>query len=220
MKKYIVGTLLVAASVTSVDASASIVGLTNTGSEVTASGTDANYSLNGSSSGYVQVGNSGYIGGAWLADSSTSHWITPAASNSTSFDPYSNGTYTWSLSFDLTGYDASTASLTGQFAADNSVTAYLNGYAIGSGSSFSSWSSFGTSDYFVSGINTLNFVVTNIAQNGGNPTGLRVEFLTSSVAAVPEASEWAMMLLGLSGLGVLARSKKKQHAKQFVVSAA
>lgn len=221
MKKLIVGSLLVAASVTSVEANASIVGLANTGAGVTTNGAiETNYSLNGSSSGYVQVGNTGYIGGAWLADSDTSHWITPGASNTDSFDSYTNGTYTWSLSFDLTGYDASTASFTGRFAADNSVTAYLNGHAIGSSSSFSDWTSFGTSNYFVSGSNTLNFVVTNYAQYYSNPTGLRVEFLNSSVAAVPEPSEWAMMLLGLSGLCVLAYSKKKQQSEYFAVSVA
>jgi hypothetical protein len=46
-----------------------------------------------------------------------------------------------------------------------------------------------------SGLNTLDFNVVNYAQNGGNPTGFYVE-------GVPEASTWAMMLIGFAGLGL------------------
>lgn len=42
----------------------------------------------------------------------------------------------------------------------------------------------------------------------GNPTGLRVEFLSSNVAAVPEADTYAMMLAGLGLMGAIARRKK------------
>ena len=51
--------------------------------------------------------------------------------------------------------------------------------------------------------------MTNWAQNSGNPTGLRVEFDASSVAAaVPEPETYAMLLAGLGMLGLVARRRK------------
>lgn len=110
---------------------------------------------------------------------------------------------------DLTGFDASTASFSGRFAADNSAVALLNGTAIGTSSGFSSFSSFAATTGFNAGLNTLSFVVTNLKQNGGNPTGLRAEFLASSVTAVPEPETYAMLLAGLGLMGAVARRRKQ-----------
>lgn len=189
---------------------ASITGLVNTGSF--ASGAqDTNYSLNGSGFGYVTKDNIWPLG-AWIANTATSKWITPSANQAASFDPYSNGTYTWSLSFDLTGFDASTASFSGKFAADNSAVVKLNGNQVGSANSHSSYAHFGAVTGFTSGLNTLDFVVTNVAQNGGNPTGLRVEFIASNVTPVPEPETYAMLLAGLGLMGVISRRRTKRNA--------
>ena len=122
----------------------------------------------------------------------------------------SSGTYTWNLSFNLTGFDATTASFTGRFAADNSAVVKLNGITIGTSSGFSSFSSFAAHSGFNAGVNVLSFVVTNVCrQSSGNPTGLRAEFLTSSVTAVPEPETYALLLAGLGLIGAAARRRKQ-----------
>jgi hypothetical protein len=209
MKKIVIAAVLAASSFLSAHA-ASITGLVNTGTF--ASGAqDTHYSLNGTGYGYVSNDTDWPIN-PWIANTSTSKWITPTASQGESLDPTTNGTYSWTLSFDLTGYNASTASFTGQFAADNGATVKLNGSVIGTSDSFTSYSSFAALSGFKAGVNTLEFVVTNYAQGSGNPTGLRVEFLQSNVAAVPEPETYAMLLAGLGLMGGIARRRARKAA--------
>jgi len=192
---------------------ATIVGLCNTGTTTatsgcaaTATGPDANWKLNGS---LVPFANNG-INGAWIANSATSRWITSSSNPNESLDPSSNGIYNYSLAFDLTGFQPGTASFLGRFAVDNSVSSILlNGVSLGaSGGTFGTWNAFGANSGFTSGINTLTFNTFNLAQNSGNPAGLRVEFLSSAIAAVPEPTTWAMMILGFGLIGGAMRSRK------------
>src|SRR5207249_2044082 len=85
--------------------------------------------------------------------------------------------------FDLTGFTPTTAVLTGQFAADNSVTIKLNGNTVGpTAPAFDTWTSFTINTGFVSGINTLDFIVNNVS----GPTGLRVDISgTASPSGAP-----------------------------------
>jgi hypothetical protein len=215
MKRTLITAALALAAITSAHA-ASIGGLKNTG--LGASGTtDTNYTLSAASSDTTIVSTTPVITydnqwpiGPWLSsDTSVSKWITPTSSQGQTFDASSSGTYTYSLSFDLTGYNAATASFAGRLAADNSVTVKLNNSIISTATGFTDWTAFSASNGFVAGTNTLQFVVSNWAQNGGNPTGLRVEFGTSSVAAaVPEPETYAMLLGGLALMGLIARRRK------------
>ncbi|MGP1716172.1 MAG: PEP-CTERM sorting domain-containing protein [Methylophilus sp.] len=201
--------LVMAIGLASVNAYAvDIVGLKNTGAGLSAGAQDLKYTVSPGSYGYVTANGSFPLAGNWLANDTTSSWLTPTANQGDSFDPISDGTYTWTTTFDLTGYSAATASFDGRFAADNSVVAYLNGFEIGTANSFTAWSTFSaTAGSFVSGLNTLTFVLTNTALSSGNPTGLRVEFTSSNVAAVPEADTSALMLAGLGLMGFVARRK-------------
>jgi hypothetical protein len=108
----------------------------------------------------------------WLTDDSNSKWIGPQASQSSGNAP---GDYTYETRFDLTGFNYSTAILVGQFAADDSVAIKLNGTTVVANTpGFSLLTPFTINSGFISGMNTLDFVVTN----GGastNPTGLRVD---------------------------------------------
>ncbi|WP_332852218.1 PEP-CTERM sorting domain-containing protein [Duganella sp. S19_KUP01_CR8] len=212
MKRTIIAAAVAFAAISSAHA-ASINGLFNTGTGANGSG-DTHYTLNAASSDTV-IGNTVPVItldnvwpiSPWLANDGVSKWITPTASQGQSFDAYSAGTYTYTLSFDLTGYNAGTAGFTGRFAADNDAVVKLNNQVIASGSGFTDWTAFAAGSGFQSGVNTMQFVVGNWAQNGGNPTGLRVEFLSSNVAAVPEPSSYAMLLTGVLLLGVVARRR-------------
>lgn len=206
--------IVVALGISSLNAHAlDIAGLYSTGAGLTAGDQDMNYALSSStdtvgSYGYVASNNSFPIG-SWLSNTSTSAWLTPSANQAQSYDPSSNGTFTWTTTFDLTGYNATTASFSAQFAADNNAQAFLNGHLIGTANGFSSWSALSaTSNDFVSGVNTLQFVVTNLAQNGGNPTGLQVNILASNVSAVPEPGEYGLIFTGLGLISLIVRRKK------------
>lgn len=189
-----------------------ISGLFNTGAGFSTNAQDTHYALTvqqgntvAGAYGYV-ADNAGYPDGSpWIGNSSTaSKWLTPFADEAASFDPTVNGVYRWRLSFNLTGFDLATASFSGRWAADNNGRVLLNGVQIGTANSFSSWSSFTASTGFVSGINTLDFVVTNLFQSTGNPTGVRVEFVNSAANAVPEPESLALL-----GIGLLALARRR-----------
>lgn len=189
-----------------------IGGLYNTGLGQSGSA-DTHYSLSSevSSTAYISTEAAWPVNdGTWLHNSDTSKWITPLLNQGQSLDPSVDGTYTYTLSFDLTGYNASTASFTGRFAADNAVSIKLNGAEIASAVGFGSWSNFSASNGFVAGANTLEFVVTNYHLGSGNPTGLRVEFASSNVSAVPEPATYGMLLGGLALVGAVARRRKQK----------
>jgi hypothetical protein len=203
-------------------ATVAIPGLVNSGqtaggSVSTGTVVDANWVLAGGT-----AWNSTSINSRWLANNATSRWLTPASNGNESFDPAADGVYTYSLSFDLTGFAADTAAFTGRFAVDNQVTQILlNGTPISQAGpgSFNSWSGFSADSGFLGGFNTLAFTVRNFRQNGGNPTGLRVEFLSSTIEplgngnAVPEPASWAMLIAGFGLVGAAAR--RRHPALQF-----
>jgi hypothetical protein len=213
MKKLILAAALALGAFGAAQA-ASISGLANTGSGTSGS-EDSNYSISVVEGSTTLSNSNAYVSqddvwpiGTWLANSTDSKWITPGADQGQTYDQWSSGVYDYQLTFDLTGYDATTASFTARLAADNAVTVILNGVEIATSTSLSSWAEFAASSGFVSGVNTLDFLVTNWQQDNYNPTGLRVEFTSSSVSAVPEADTCAMMLAGLGLVGFIARRRK------------
>jgi len=149
--------------------------------------------------------------GAWILNSASpvSRWIAP-----TSVPPPSTSDtfYDLTLSFIIgPEFDPATASFSGRWATDNAGDVFLNGgSSLGASGGFAGWSTFSASSGFVSGLNTLDFRVTNFAFGGPNPTGLRVEFLSSSVNAIPEPETYALLLAGLGLLGFAARRRKQK----------
>ena len=107
----------------------------------------------------------------WLANGPTSKWIAPRQDPGTA-NYNSPGNYTYRMTFNLTGYDPATARLTGQWASDDSGTLKLNGTTVATQTGYAAWTAFTITTGFIAGVNTLDFVVNNAAQN---PTGLRVE---------------------------------------------
>jgi hypothetical protein len=216
-KNFVVASGLALASVGASAAAdlAWIEGLYNTGEVFFAGEQDTNYAftvINGTATGTGGYGivseGVGFPFNAWSANSAASSWLTPSANAGQSYDPSSDGLYKWSISFDLSGKNLSSASFSGRWWADNQGYVQLNGVTISTGVNLSSPTSFAASSGFVAGMNTLDFFVTNFAQGSGNPTGVRVEFLDSyAVAAVPEPESWALILAGLAVVGAIARRR-------------
>ena len=140
--------------------------------------------------------------------------------------------YTYTLSFDLTGFDAATAALSGFFAVDNEASVFLNGHLLTSfladhDSSANSYAAFqalhafsASSGDFVAGLNTLSFYVTDydapsallVSGLGGTASHLTPPN-NQSDAAVPEVGTWAMMLAGFGLTGAAMRRRRVTFAR-------
>lgn len=204
---------------------APIIGLCNTGQNQqcnglkNGSGAELNWGIINGPNPNVFTPNQ--VPGSWIGVNGTSRWITPSNNGNQSYDPSVDGLYKYVFNFTIgAGFSPATASLLGRFAADNLVDSItLNGNTItGSGGNFSSWTNFSANSGFLSGNNTLIFNVRNLAQASGNPTGLRVEFLESSIGAVPEPTTWAMMILGFGVIGGAMRRRRRQLSTRTVVA--
>jgi hypothetical protein len=152
-----------------------------------------------------------------------SQWDTPTDPLSQNIDCCANGTYGYTTTFTVAGATPTGVGyLDGQFASDNEVASIvLNGVTIYTGptdgsSQFTGWTNFSDLGNFISGTNTLVFNVVNYAQNGGNPSGLDVQFTAASAA--PEPATWAMMLLGFAGLGFSGYRRARKSRVDFSVA--
>lgn len=126
----------------------------------------------------------------WVDNSAVSQWIAPAMPQGypSGGTPHPAGTYKYRLSFDLTGFDLATVHISGACAMDNYGRIALNGVLIEpSIGGYAPLTDFTITSGFVAGINTLDFVVTNVAGGGSNPTGVRVEGLAGTGTAVVSA---------------------------------
>ena len=131
----------------------------------------------------------------WIGNTASSAWINGSGSTANS----APGTYTYSLTFSLAGFDPSTAVIAGEWTSDNRSAIYLNGVDTGMTNDppweFTRFKNFTLNTGFLAGQNTLSFVVTQDPQTGGNPTGLQVNIL-SAEAVVPEPSSWVLGSIG------------------------
>ena len=163
----------------------------------------------------VRTSAGGFPIGPWVSDDPNSAWIVPNFdTDSGGLLNHLDGEYRWEFDFDLTGLDESTASITGDWATDDSGILLLNGSSTGNtASGFSTLTSFAINSGFQSGWNTLAFIVTNGVQATGNPTGLRVQNIAGTANAVPEPATITLLGIGLVGLvGGTARRKLKKKA--------
>jgi hypothetical protein len=140
--------------------------------------------------------------GNWFGNDAGSAWI----GWSDNAFPGNYGTHTFRITFDLTGYDPATTTLSGGWCADNSGFIKLNGYSTGvsQGDDFGvapSLNSFTLSSGFTSGLNTLDFV----CDFPDGYDGLRVGNLVLSASSVPEPTSFSLLLLGVSALVIRQR---------------
>lgn len=141
----------------------------------------------------------------WLGATAGSAWIN----NTGTLTNAPVGNYVYTLTFSLNGLVPSTASISGEWVSDNVSQILLNGTATGythtSPYEFSDLNAFTLTSGFVTGQNTLSFLVNNQNGGGGNPTGLQVQ-IVSATAAVPEPTSFSM--LGLLGSLLLVWRKR------------
>jgi hypothetical protein len=149
----------------------------------------------------------------WFANDATSSWI-----GSTSVAP---GNYTYSTTFDLAGLNASTASILGNWAGDDSgVSILLNDSATGITANAGSVNLAGFTAFnidstanFVSGLNTLSFTINNADGPGNNPAGLRVAMTGTADAtstSVPEPSDLVGTAFAFGSVVLLKRKMTKK----------
>ncbi len=147
----------------------------------------------------------------WLGDDAASAWIGP---NSDSSLDGPVGSYDYRTTFSLSGFVPSSASISGFWSTDNEgVDILLNGVATGqsipSAASYTSFTPFDLTSGFVSGTNTLDFIVNN----DGGPTGLRVEVTgTATPLPIPEPASIALVGTALLGIGALRRGRLQTHS--------
>lgn len=221
--KKLLGTLaLCAAAVMAPSANAAMITtLYNTGVDSSgaplANGTnpDPHYSLtvvpSGSTVTRVIDPSGGFPIGPYFVGNNLSRWIVPnnnPTSGNSAGDNAPVGDYTFRTTFDLTGFDFTTAAITGGWATDNAgIEIRLNGVSKGFGhlANFTSgFSAFSLTSGFQAGINTIDFVVNNASGATGNPVALRVE-MTGTANQVPEPEGLALVGMALLAAGVARR---------------
>lgn len=154
----------------------------------------------------------------FYVQSPDSVWVWRNASGQAGLDPF-----TFRLTFDLTGFDPTTAVITGSWGVDNTGEILLNGQSgasIGTGelslpdvtgNNFYYFHDFTLNSGFVAGINTLDFVV----DDAGSVGGLSVTNLVGAAAstAAPEPTSLVMLGVGAIGLmGYIRRCRKASRA--------
>ncbi|ARE40030.1 hypothetical protein RGUI_1889 [Rhodovulum sp. P5] len=129
---------------------------------------------------------------------------------------WSGASVYYEFEFDMTGYDLSTASLSGLWGVDNYAWVYLNGTEIGAlpsllTSNFTSLHDYGTSDasLFNAGANILRFVATD---DGGH-MGFRAAVVVTADPVSGDVPLPAGGVLLLAGLGVLAAYGAERRAR-------
>ena len=166
-------------------------GVDSTGVALPAGAVDAHFTLIASAdlsypgpSAFVATG---LASGNWIANTATSQWIAPAVDENWPAlgTALAAGDYVYRLAFDLAGIDPATVSVSGFYGVDNGGVIKLNGVPMGSGiSSYNPLVAFTLGSGFVAGVNHLDFVVTNWAASGSNPTGLRVQGMHGTGTAI------------------------------------
>ncbi|SNR26599.1 hypothetical protein [Puniceibacterium sediminis] len=132
-------------------------------------------------------------------------------------DPFSVNTARYSFQFDLTGYDVTTASLSGMWGVDNYGAIYLNGSEIATlskynTSNFTTMTAYGTSmsSLFQGGVNTLTFALRDETRvnDGGRAAFRATASVIADVAPVPLSTSALFLLIGVAAAVVLRRRQR------------
>jgi hypothetical protein len=166
-------------------------GLSLSGTTLSGGAADPHYTVVETGSPAVVLSD---LWGNWFANDSSSAWI----GWSDNPFPGNYGIHTFRITFDLTGYNPATTTLSGGWCADNSGLIKLNGNSTGvsQGDDFGiapGLIPFTLSSGFTSGLNTLDFV----CDFPDGYDGLRVGNLALDFNAVPEPASLSLLVLGV-----------------------
>ncbi len=181
-------------------------GVDDSGNVLTVGSLDTHYTLSGPSATQATVITRN---GSWAVEPAGSAWIGQPGGNGNIPVP---GLYSYTLMFDLSGLDHTTASISGNWAADNNVSLFLNGVDTGNYAPgfFNTNSVFNVNSGFLAGINAFEFRVINGA-TAPNPSGLIVANLTGTADAfstVPEPATMILFGIGLTGVFLIRKRKE------------
>ena len=168
---------------------------------------DANYIVTATNATGVTVGNHAltYYNPAYLQDGPLSRIVNGTGNGNGD----AGTTTTFATTFSLAGFDSTNATISGQALFDNFGEIFLNGNQVGPTiTGFGSLAPFGTNaNFFVSGLNTLSFVL----HNQGGPEAFQVAGLTVTAEAlpsvVPEPATWGLMIAGFAMTGATMRRR-------------
>lgn len=158
---------------------------------------------------------------AWtVGNMAETNWINPTE-NPDAQEPLPAASYSYTQTFDLSGLDYTTASLSGVWSADNNAEIYLNGASTGFTVGQENFregdglSEFAINAGFVEGLNTIEVRIENYFRNGDgsirnnnpSPSGLYVDFQSAEAQeSVPEPA----LLLGLLTVGGVGAALKRR----------
>ena len=151
----------------------------------------------------------GYPIPPYFGDNSSSAWISPNYpwTPEGSVGP-AGGLYVYRTTFSLTGFDPSTATITGGWSSDNEgVSILLNGVDTGNPPTdfwqfLLGFAPFSITGGFVPGLNTLDFTVNDDSP----PTALRVE-MNGTATPVPAPGAVVLASIGLGFAGWLQKRR-------------
>ncbi|MGC9260020.1 MAG: hypothetical protein ACP5I8_08100 [Phycisphaerae bacterium] len=189
-----------------------VTGLYNTGTDnsgnlLSNGSSAAPYSLTsapqGQETSLAVFSSGGYPGNDWVGADNYSEWIAPTAGQAYTGSPATYGlpgAYEFQTTF--TSSKAGIVTISGKWATDNySDSMQINSDGVISivpTSGYTAFSAFTITGNIVSGVNTLDFYITNLTTStntdGANPTGLRVEF--TSVVPLPVPATGVLTLIG------------------------
>ena len=164
-----------------------------------------------SSSSFVADTSQPPLDTAWVSPGTSARWIGPTTDVINMPSATTTGDYIYETTFDLTGFDHTSAVITGQWTTDDTGPQILlngvdTGFSITGTGAFSILHNFTLNSGFQSGLNTLQFKVNNaVVTNLTNPSGLLV-IMTGTATLVPEPSA----IVSLIGGTILALSYRRR----------
>lgn len=150
----------------------------------------------------------------WASPGSNARWIAPTSDVVNMPSATTTGDYVYETIFDLTGFDHTTAVITGQWTADDTAPVMLlndvpTGFALSGPGVFGTLHSFTLTSGFVAGFNSLKFQVNNaVVGDSTNPCGLLI-VMTGSANVVPEPSTWVTLASGAFFAGLYRRRHRQ-----------